>query len=69
MALRRAGEPVSLSPLLLKQACAGDPSALRSPLATVLLRSGDRAGAQAAARRTLTLDPSRTDARQLLAAP
>ncbi len=38
-------------------------------LATVLLRNGDREGAHAAARRTLALDPSRTDARQLLAAP
>lgn len=38
-------------------------------LATVLLRSGDRDGALAAARRTLALDPARTDARQLLAAP
>ncbi len=38
-------------------------------LATVLLRHGDRAGAQAAARRTLALDPARADARQLLAAP
>ena len=37
--------------------------------AYVSFRSGDRAGAQAAARRTLALDPSRTDARQLLVAP
>jgi cytochrome c-type biogenesis protein CcmH/NrfG len=35
-------------------------------LATVLLRSGDPAGAKAAAERTLKLDPAHPAARQLL---
>lgn len=37
-------------------------------LATVLLRTGDRAGAQAAAQRTLSLDPTHAGARQVLRA-
>lgn len=61
--------PASIDALRKAEALAPASPDYPYALATVLLRSGDRAGAQAAARRTLTLDPSRTDARQLLAAP